>query len=313
MAEQVHRRAFNECRLARVRESVDNPRGEKMLNIMSNSNSRKKLFGDVLSHGILIVLCGVFLVPLAWAVLTSLKSMDQAFAIPAQLIPNPFLWSNYVKVFYMGPFAKFIANSTYLVGINVLGHIVSVSLVAFGFARLRFPGRNFLFMILLASLMIPYHVTLIPSFIIFNKLGWVNSFLPLTVPAFTGSAYQIFLMRQYMMSIPLELDEAARIDGCGTFQLFSRIMIPLCRPPLTVISVLTVTNVWNDFFGPLIYLNDVKKYTLSLGLSLLQGMYETDWPILMAATVMSVIPMLVLYFCVQRHLIGGFASVGIKG
>jgi len=284
-----------------------------VLQTIPGSKRKKELVGNVLGHVVLIVLCCIFLVPLAWAILTSLKSMDQAFAIPARLIPKPFLWSNYTRVFHMGPFAKFIMNSAFLVLVNVAGHIFSVSMVAFGFARLRFPGRNILFMLLLASLMIPYHVTLIPSFIIFNKLGWVNSFLPLTIPAFTGSAYQIFLMRQYMMSIPLELDEAARIDGCGTFRLFTRIILPLCTPPLTVITVLTVTNVWNDFFGPLIYLNDVKKYTLSLGLSLLQGMYETDWPVLMAATVMSTIPMLVLYFCVQRQLIGGFASVGIKG
>ncbi len=284
-----------------------------MLRTISGSKRKSELLNGVISHGVLIVLCSIFLVPLVWAILTSLKSMDQAFAIPAKLIPDPFLWSNYVRVFYMGPFAKFILNSVYLVIVNVVGHIVSVSMVSYGFARLRFPGRNVLFMMLLASLMIPYHVTLIPSFIIFNKLGWVNSFLPLTIPAFTGSAYQIFLMRQYMMSIPFELDEAARIDGCGTFQLFTRIMLPLCTPPLTVVTVLTVTNVWNDFFGPLIYLNDVKKYTLSLGLSLLQGMYDTDWPILMAATVMSTVPMLILYFCVQRQLIGGFASVGIKG
>jgi multiple sugar transport system permease protein len=273
------------------------------------SDTWVRIFG----HITLLSISLVFLIPLFWAISTSLKPPSQVFQFPPRWIPDPILWENYPRLFQAGPYARFFLNSLLLVLFNVVGQSIAVSLVAFGFARLRFPGRHALFIIMLSTLMLPYYVTLIPQFVLFHQLGWVNTYLPLIVPAFTGSPFLIFLMRQYMMTLPLELDEAARIDGCNTFQLFWHVIMPLCIPALTVVVVFTVMDVWNDFFGPLIYLSDPESYTISLGLVLLQGRHGTDWPLLMTATVLSVLPLLLLYFFAQKQLIGGIASVGIKG
>ncbi|MEX2534532.1 MAG: carbohydrate ABC transporter permease [Trueperaceae bacterium] len=278
-----------------------------------SSRTARERRTKILGHLALILLSAVFMMPLVWAVTTSLKSLDQVFAIPPQWIPHPAEWGNYIRLFEVAPFARFFLNSLVLVLFNVLGQVLAVSLVAFGFSRLRFPGRNVLFILMLSTLMLPYYVTLIPTFVLFNFFGWIDTYLPLIVPAFTGSSFLIFLVRQYMMTLPLQLDDAARIDGCNNLQLYWHVILPLSAPALTVVVVFTVVDVWNDFFGPLIYLSDTQNYTLSLGLVLLQGQRETDWPLLMAATVISIIPLLILYFFAQKQLIGGIASVGIKG
>jgi multiple sugar transport system permease protein len=195
----------------------------------------------------------------------------------------------------------------------VAGELFAVTLVAYGFARLRFPGRSILFLMMLSTLMIPYHVTLVPRFILFSKLGWINTYLPLTVPAFTGSSFLIFLMRQYMMTIPFDLDEAAYIDGANRFDVFWRIILPLSRPALVLVVVFTFVGVWNDFLQPLIYLNDPQLFTVSLGLSFFQGTRETNWNLLMAGSLLATIPPLLLFFFAQRQLIGGISIEGLKG
>lgn len=278
-----------------------------------HSRRFRRQLGHLVAHVFMIGLTFVFLIPLLWMVSTALKDRGQTWLFPPQWIPNPVRWENFPRVFEVGPFGLFIRNTLIIVFWNILGQTISSTLVAYGFARLRFPGRNVLFLLMLTTLMIPYQVTLIPTFILFKLIGWVNTFLPLTVPAFTGSAFFIFLMRQYMMTIPFDLDEAARIDGCNTFQILYRILLPLCKPPLTIVVVFTFIWVWNDFLGPLIYLNDVEKYTVALGLSLFRGRTSTNWNLLMAASLMAVLPCLVLYFFAQRRLIGGIASVGLKG
>jgi ABC-type glycerol-3-phosphate transport system permease component len=267
----------------------------------------------VLQYSALSGLSFVFLIPLFWMMSTSLKTTAQTWVFPPQWVPNPVKWENFADVFRLVPFWLFIRNTLIVVFWNILGQGGSTSLVAYGFARLRFPGRATLFILMIATLMIPYQVTLIPTFLLFKELGWINTYLPLTVPAFTGSAFFIFLVRQYMMTIPTDLDEAARIDGCGYFQVLYRILLPLCKPPLTIVVVFTFVGVWNDFLGPLIYLNDVAKYTIGVGLSLFRGRVGTNWNVLMAASLMAVLPSLVLYFSAQNRLIGGIASVGIKG
>jgi len=267
----------------------------------------------VLGHAILITLSIVFLIPLFWMISTALKDRSQTWLYPPRWIPDPIVWSNFARVFETGPFLLFLRNTMILIFWNVLGQVLATTLVAYGFARLRFPGRNFLFMLMIATLMIPYQVTLIPTFLLFRALGWINTYLPLTVPAFTGGAFFIFLMRQYMMTIPLELDDAARVDGANRFQVLFRILMPLCKPPLTLVVVFTFLGVWNDFMGPLIYLNDTKTFPLAIGLNLLRQRYNTDYNLLMAASLMAVIPVLILYFFAQRHIIGGIASVGLKG
>jgi len=266
-----------------------------------------------LSYLTLIAVALLFVVPLYWMLSTALKDEVQTFAIPPVFLPAPAQWQNFVQVFQEVPFGRFILNTFILVALNIVGQLFAVTLVAYGFARVRFPGRSILFLLMLSTLMIPYHVTLVPRFILFSKLGWINTYLPLTVPAFTGSSFLIFLVRQYMMSIPFDLDEAAYIDGASRFQVFWNIIVPLSRPALMLVIVFTFVGVWNDFLQPLIYLNDPNLFTVSLGLSFFQGVRDTNWNLLMAGSLMATIPPLLLFFFAQRQLIGGIAIEGIKG
>ncbi len=273
---------------------------------------RERLYG-ALGYVLMTGLSFVFLIPLFWMISTALKTRVQTWVFPPQWIPDPVRLSNFGDVFVLVPYWLFLRNTLIVVFWCILGQVLSTSLVAYGFARLRFPGRNALFMLMIATLMIPYQVTLIPTFLLFRELSWINTYLPLTVPAFTGSAFFTFLVRQYMMTIPIDLDEAARIDGCGFFRVLYSVLLPLCKPPLTIVVVYTFMGVWNDFLGPLIYLNDVEKYTIGVGLSLFRGRVGTNWNVLMAAALMAVLPSLALYFAAQDRLIGGIASVGLKG
>jgi multiple sugar transport system permease protein len=276
---------------------------------LGDSNVLRKILG-YLALGIVTV---VLVLPLYWMLATALKDPTQTFALPPQWVPNPVEWRNFVSVFEEVPFGRFIINTVIIVAFNIIGQLFAVTLVAYGFARLRFPGRSFLFLLMLSTLMIPYHVTLVPRFILFSKLGWVNTYLPLIVPAFTGSSFLIFMVRQYMMSIPFELDEAAYIDGASRFDVFWRIVLPLSRPALVLVVVFTFVGTWNDFLQPLIYLNDPQLFTVSLGLSFFQGTRETNWNLLMAGSLMATIPPLILFFIAQRQLIGGIAIEGLKG
>jgi multiple sugar transport system permease protein len=268
---------------------------------------------NTFAYLLMSAICIIVLIPALWLISTSLKGREQSWAFPPQWIPNPVVWDNFAAVFRAGPFGIFLRNTLVLIVWNVLGEVWSNTLVAYGFARLRFRGRDFWFMVLLATMMIPGTVTMIPTYILYSKLGWLNTYLPLTVPAFFGSAFSVFLLRQYMMTIPLELDDAARMDGCGTFRILYSILLPLCKPPLTIIVVYSVLGQWNSFFSPLIYLNDIDKFPIGLGLAMLRGQFRTDWNVVMAASLMSVIPAVILYYLAQDKLIGGIASVGLKG
>jgi multiple sugar transport system permease protein len=270
-------------------------------------------FNSISGYTILMILAGVFMVPLYWMFSTALKSPQQTFAIPPEWVPNPAQWDNFSQVFDEVPFARFYANTLFLVAANIVGHLVSVTMVAYGFARLRFPGRSFLFLLMLSTLMIPYQVTLVPRFIMFSKLDLVNTYWPLILPSFAGSPFLIFLVRQYMMSIPFDLDEAAYMDGASRFDVFWRIILPLTRPALMLVIVFTFIDVWNDFLQPLIYLNDPNMFTISLGLSFFQGARETNWNLLMAGSVLAMIPPLILFFFAQKQLIGGISVEGLKG
>lgn len=274
---------------------------------------QERLVNQILGYMTLLAVAAVLILPLYWMFATALKGPDQTFALPPEWVPNPPEFANFQRVFEEVPFGRFILNTFLLVVLNIIGELVAVSVVAYGFARLRFPGRSFLFLLMLSTLMIPYHVTLVPRFILFSELGWVNTYLPLFVPAFTGSPFLIFLVRQYMMSIPYDLDEAAFIDGATRFDVFWRIILPLSRPALVLVVVFTFVGVWNDFLQPLIYLNDPELFTVSLGLSFFQGTRETNWNLLMAGSLMATIPPLLLFFIAQRQLIGGIAIEGLKG
>lgn len=277
------------------------------------SFKQTKIIEGVLGYATLIGVAIIFVLPLYWMLATALKTPEQTFALPPEWIPSPLVWDNFAEVFREVPFERFILNTFLLVAINVVGQLFAVTLVAYGFARLRFPGRSVLFLIMLSTLMIPYHVTLVPRFILFSELGWRNTYLPLTIPAFTGSSFLIFMVRQYMMSIPFDLDEAAFIDGATRFDVFWRIILPLSRPALMLVVVFTFVGVWNDFLQPLIYLDDPNLFTISLGLSFFQDARETNWNLLMAGSLMATIPPILLFFFAQRQLIGGISIEGLKG
>jgi ABC-type glycerol-3-phosphate transport system permease component len=285
-----------------------------MNNYVSKSKLNwRNLLTTIRGYFVLLLFGIVFLVPFYWMFATALKGADQLFQIPPAWVPSPLAWENFAQVFREVPFARFLTNSVVLVIWNVVGQVISCTLIAYGFARLRFPGRDTLFLILLATLMVPRQVTLVPQFILFAKLGWVNTYLPLILPAFTGSPFLIFLLRQYMMTIPLDLDAAATIDGASRLQILRHVIVPISGPALILVAVFTFTDVWNDFMGPLIYLNDPEKFTVSLGLSFFQGARETSWNLLMAGSLMSMVPPMILFFLAQKRLLGGLAAAGIKG
>lgn len=275
--------------------------------------TRGRLAYAVTIYALLIVLSVIVLLPVLWMLSTALKAQSQIFAFPPIYLPHPLLWSNFIDALTAQPFALYARNTLLLVVVNVIGQVFSCTLIAYGFARLRFPGRNVLFMIMLATLLIPEQITMIPLFVLYRTLGWVGTYFPLTVPSFFGNAFFIFLLRQYMLTLPYELDEAARIDGCNTWQILYRILVPLCLPPLTIIVVYTFTGVYNDFLGPLIYLSDPSTFTLAIGLANFVGRYTSQWNYLMAASLVVLLPLLVTYYFAQRHLIGGIASFGLKG
>jgi multiple sugar transport system permease protein len=276
-------------------------------------NKRKKsLPSRILPHLILILIGISFFLPFFWMVSTSLKLNSQVYSLPPKWIPNPFVWNNYPKALTYIPFFLYFRNTLYVALFNVAASVVSCSLVAYGFSRVQWPGRDFMFGVLLATLMIPYPVTIIPTFIVFKWLGWLGTFKPLTIPALFGTPFYIFLLRQFYMTIPQELSDAARIDGANDFGIFTRVILPLAKPALATVSLFTFLANWNDFLGPLIYLNNKETYTLAIGLYGFSGR-TTQMAMLMAATTVTVIPVVILFFFTQRTFIQGITLTGIKG
>ena len=263
---------------------------------------------------VVLVAGGILLsLPLAWLLSSALKDSAFIFAYPPQWIPNPVAWGNFVKVWEIVPFAVYLKNTMTITGFAVLGGTLSSSFVAYGFARLRFPGRDVLFLILLSTLMIPFHVTLIPVFVLYKWLKWLDTFLPFIVPAFLGgNAFHIFLCRQFYMQLPLDLDDAARIDGCSTLGIYRRIILPQSKPVLGVIAIFLFMGNWNAFLLPLIYLSSSEKYPLALGINVLRSQYGTKWNLLMAASLMVALPCVILYFLAQRYFVQGIVFSGVE-
>lgn len=269
----------------------------------------------VLVYGLLLFLSFLFLFPLFWMVTSALKVESQIFKWPPQWIPNPVMWSNFQDAFSnpLLPFGQFIKN-TLIIEVGVLaGRLISCTLVAYGFARLNAPGKNFLFGLLLATLLLPNVAILIPQYILFYRIGWVNTFLPLIVPAWFGNAYAIFLMRQFFMTIPRELEEAAVIDGASTFRIIWSVIVPLSIPVLSVIAILTFKDTWNEFLNPLLYLREPSMYTVSVGLAYFNGQYDVKMNLLMAASVTLMLPIVILFIVAQRSFVEGISLTGLKG
>lgn len=277
------------------------------------SVKRRKQIVSIACFIILALGSLMFLIPFFWMISTSLKSKSEIFSFPVIWIPSTFHWENYTRALTVLPFGRYFANTFFIAFCRIAGQVAACSIVAFSFARLKFPGRNALFMVMLSTLMLPGIVTMIPSFVVFTKIGWMNTWLPLIVPMLFATPYNTFLLRQFYMTLPRDLDEAAKLDGCTNWGIFLRVLFPLTIPAVTAIVVFQFMDAWNDFMGPLLYLRDSELYTVSLGLSLFQGKIRTEWQLLMAASAVAMVPSLILFAVAQKYIIGGIALTGIKG
>ncbi len=265
---------------------------------------------------LMVVMVGMglaFALPFYWLISTSLKSDAQLFVFPPVMIPSPVMWENFALAMTKIPFLMYFKNTMVIVGSTVLGVVISSSLVAYAFARMEWPGKNVWFGVLLATMMIPFPVTMVPMYLVFKNFGWINTFLPLIIPSFFGNAFYIFLLRQFFMTIPHSLSDAARIDGCSEFRIYWNIILPLVKPALLTVGIFQFQASWNDFMGPLIYLNSDKMYTLALGIQQFQGIYNSQWQLLMAASTIMTLPIVIMFFVAQRYFIQGIVMTGIKG
>ncbi|WP_417898673.1 carbohydrate ABC transporter permease [Bacillus haimaensis] len=274
--------------------------------------ARRRL-GKLIIYLIIIAGSILLLMPLVWMLSTSLKGNVGLFDLPPKWIPEEIQWSNYKEAVNSFPFLRYTFNTTVITTLSVVGGVLSSSFIAYSFAKLRWPGRNIWFIILITTMMLPPQVTMIPLFVFFKELGWINTYLPLTVPYFFGSAFYIFLMRQFYMTIPRELSEAAKIDGCSEFRIWWNIYVPLSKPAMATLAIFIFMFAWNDFLGPLIYLNDPNDFTLALGLRGFQQQFGTRWNVMMAASIIVMLPTLLLFFFFQKYFIKGVAMTGVKG
>lgn len=256
----------------------------------------------------------LILIPFVFMLSTSLKDPSQTVQFPPVWIPNPIVWQNYAQVFQVVPFAQFALNTVTITIFAVIGVVITGSMVAFSFSRLHWPGRNLIFFLIITEMFLPGPVTLIPKFIIFKSFGWINTFLPLIVPSyFGGGAFTIFLMRQFFLTISPELDDAARIDGCSTFGIYWRIILPLAKPAIGISAIFAIQYHWNDFFQPLIYLSTEDHFTLSLGLQMFRNEFMTIWNLLMAGSLMAMLPLIIFFLIAQKYYIQGIVFSGVKG
>lgn len=294
-------------------QPIPSVRSQRRESILGSKRTRTLIFKMVV-YILLFMGTFVLMIPFAWMVSTSLKEPGAVFNWPPEWMPDPVVWGNYPKAWSYLPFNTFLTNTLIITVTTVIGQTLSASIVGYSFARLRWIGRDVLFLVVLATLMLPFHITMIPVFAIWKQLGAVDTLVPLIIPAFLGGgAFNIFLMRQFFMTIPLELDDAAKIDGCSVLGIYWRIIMPLSKPVTGTVAIFSFLFHWNDFLGPLIYLNSTSKYTLALGLQLFQGQYETKWELLMAASVIVMMPVLIIYFLAQRYFVQGIVFSGVKG
>lgn len=266
----------------------------------------------LLSHVLLIIGAILMVVPFVWMLLTSVKSIGEATHVPPIIFPKEYKWNNFSDIFQTLPFFKFYWNTVSTTLAKTIGQLITCSLAAYAFARISFPGRNFIFVLLLSILMIPSQAYLIPQYLIMVKMQWINTLTALIVPGLT-SAFGTFLLRQFFLSLPKELEEAAKIDGCNHFQIYYQILLPLAKPGLIALAILTALWSWNDLMWPLIVINSPDKMPLSAGLASLQGQYISNYPLLMAGSVLAIWPMILLFFFLQNHFVEGIALGATKG
>lgn len=277
---------------------------------------KKRIRSIVITELVLALFAVVFLLPFAWMIKTAFMTPSQIVAYPPEWIPNPFTLRSFEEGLTMGDFPQFFLNSSVITLLSIVGTLISSSMVAFGFARLTAPGKSMLFALLLATMMIPGTVTLIPMFVLYSNLRWVDTILPLVLPTFLGGgAFNIFLLRQFFGSIPKEMAESAMIDGCSWPRIFASIYLPNAKPALLVVTMFTFVNTWNDYFGPMIYLANPKKFTIAIGLATFKNQYGAtqDLGPMMAMALLTVLPVLLLYLFCQKYFVQGVVTSGVKG
>lgn len=281
------------------------------LNLWQSSKFQARVYA-VISHFILLLGAVTMAIPFVWMLSTSFKAPGQTFVYPPEWIPDPIVLENYPNMWQALPFGRFFLNSIKISSLATIGQLITCSMGAFAFSVLKFRGRDALFLALVATLMVPYQVTLIPTFILFSKIGWVGTHLPLWVPAFWGGAFGTFLLRQFYLTIPMDLAESARIDGANIFQIFRHIYLPLSKPAMATLAIFTFMWSWNDLLNPLIYVSELDQLTLTIGMSLFQNQYGGKWTLMMAGAVVSILPILIIFFMAQKYFIRGIAMTGVK-
>jgi multiple sugar transport system permease protein len=280
--------------------------------VKTTINSKKKTEGiqTFFVYVVLILFSLAFIVPFLWLILGSFKSDQELFSNPG--IPKIFEWSNYKEAFTAFPFFLYLKNTVFIMVVNIIGSVISNTLIAYGFSRITWKYRDAVFVLVLATMLLPFQVTLIPLFILFEKFGWIGTFLPLMVPSFFGNPFFIFLLRQFFIGIPKELSESAKIDGASEFRIYWNVVLPLSKPAITTVVIFTFLNTWGDFIGPLIFLSNNKLYTLSLGIQQIMSVNDPRWPLLLAVGVSMTIPVLIIFFLMQKYFIQGIAMSGLK-
>ena len=296
--------------------SIDNMSDQQKIDYLVTKSKKNKAFKSVaftiLKHVALITVAISMVLPFLWMISTSLKTNSNVFIVPPQWIPSPVVLENYPLVFEKVPFLRYFFNTAFVAFFKLLGEVGVSALVAYGFARFNFKGKKILFMFLLATIMLPGESTLVPSFIFWSHLGFIDTYVPLILPSFGGQAVFIFFLVQYFSSIPKDFYEAAYISGASSLKIFWKIYVPMSIPALISVSIWSFMGSWNDLLAPLIYINDQMKFTIQIGLAMFQGMFEVNWPLLMAATTLSLIPVIVLFFSLQKYFVQSNKGDGIK-
>lgn len=279
-----------------------------------HSIKKSRMLGHLVVHVVLILVGLFFLLPFFWMLSTALKSDQQIFVNPPVWIPDPIVWRNFADAVTTIPFFHYMGNTAWVAFMDVLGTIIACPLVAYGLSRIEWRGRELLFFVTIAVMMIPTEVTMIPQFIMYSKLNLVGTYAPLYLAAFFGGRpFMIFLLRQFFMNLPRDLEDAARIDGASELCIYARVVLPLVVPGILTVGLFRFMNSWNDFLGPLLYLSDESKYTLTIGLQMFTTQYKTEWSLLMAAALLVTVPVVFVYFLVQKRFIEGITFSGIKG
>ncbi|MFN3690371.1 MAG: carbohydrate ABC transporter permease [Fimbriimonadales bacterium] len=274
---------------------------------------RKAWLRNLAAHGAIWLLLALFMLPIAWMLSTSLKPDEELFTEEIRWIPQRLAWENYQHALTTFPFGLYLRNTLVIAGLTALGAVLSCLPPAYAFARMRWRGRHFWFWVMLSTLMLPPQVTLLPVFLLFRWLGWIDTFLPLIVPAFLGNAFLIFMLRQFFITLPQELIDAARLDGCTEGTILWRLVVPMAKPAVATVALFSFVWAWTDFMGPLIYLNDSSKFTLAVGLQYFLGRHGEQWNLLMAAATVVTAPLVVLFLITQRAYVRGITLTGLKG